>query len=417
MVSLMLTIGSISDEKVIQTVSDVVPGRPKPSLGLPMSWKPDPADSRPIYAQVKDWLRTRVAQGELVPGAAIRDQAVLAADLGISDMTVRRALIELADEGVLNRRRGKGTFVSLPTAPGAAIATRLRIAIVTPLDLTHQRSPLFYQRILQAMLRAAEDHGASISVRRDVRPYAESFAPLASARDLAGIALLGCLDPTMIEAAVATGRPTVLIDSVAPASLPDLDEVNHHDEASAHDAVAELLRLGHRRIAMLSADTASLFFAQRVAGYRLAHAEARVPVDEALVLIGVEPASTNAYAATRSLIAARPDITALFCSTDEMALGAMAALRDAGRRIPDDTSIIGFGDIGVFSSPALSSVRIPMERLGRDAVECLFQRLDDPDRPAQKRLVEPEWIPRASSGWAPLNRVEASVTPPRETRA
>ncbi|HYE05298.1 MAG TPA: GntR family transcriptional regulator [Planctomycetota bacterium] len=367
-----------------------------------MRWKPDPADSRPIYAQVKDWLRTRVAQGELAPGAAIPDQAVMAAELGISDMTVRRALIELADEGVLNRRRGKGTFVSQPTGRGA-IATRLRIAIVTPLDLTHQRSPLFYQRILQAMLRAAEDHGASINVRRDVRPYAESVAPLASAADLAGIAVLGCWDDALIEATAATGRPLVLIDSVCPASLPDLDDVNHHDRVGALEAVGELLRLGHRRIAILTSDPRSPFFAQRLDGYREAHAQAGVPVDEALIQVA-EPAAATSYVATRRLMADHDDITGWFCTTDEMAVGTMAALRDGGRRIPDDASVVGFGDIGMFSSPALSSVRIPMERLGREAVDCLFQRLDEPSRPPQKRLLDTEWMPRASSAWAPSVR-------------
>ncbi len=396
----------------------VVQTGPEPTFALPMSWKPDPADCRPIYVQVKDWLRSRVAEGELKPGDAIPDQAVLGQALAVSDMTVRRALIELAEEGVLHRRRGKGTFVSQPAGrSGGALATRLRIAIVTPLDLTHQRSPLFYQRILQAMLRAAEDHGGSISVRRDKPPFAESLAPLAASRDLAGIALLGCVEPALIEAAVATGRPTVLIDSVAPPSLPDLDEANHHDESGARDAVADLLRLGHRRIAILAPHLDSTFFVQRLAGYRRAHLEAGREVDERLVILGVDLTSTAAYATARRLIAEQPDTSALFCTTDEMAVGAMAALRDVGRRIPEDVSVVGFGDIGVFSSPVLSSVRIPMERLGRDAVECLFQRLARPDLAPQKRLVEAEWIPRASSGWGPLPPADGAAPPPREKPA
>jgi DNA-binding LacI/PurR family transcriptional regulator len=311
---------------------------------------------------------------------------------------VRRALIELADDGVLTRIRGRGTFVAGATRVAAPAG--LRIAVVSPMDISQRRATAFYQRLVQGMLGAAIEADAFIAVRRATAPYADFAATLAAEPGLRAIAIAGTIEAELIRAIAALGRAVVLVDSVPVPGLA-LDEINHDDEPGACDAVAELLRLGHRRIAALMPPPASAFFAARLAGYRRAHAEAGVAVDEALVRQDIWQSSHDGYAAARAVLAGHRGVTAFFAPTDDIAIGAIAAVRDAGRSVPADISIVGFGDVGAFSSPALSTVRMPIERLGGDAIRALVRRVAEPHAPPIRTILGCEWIPRASTAFAP----------------
>ena len=104
-----------------------------------------------------------------------------------------------------------------------------------------------------------------------------------------------------------------------------------------------------------------------------------------------------AYAAVRQLLRNDRPPTALFCTTDELALGAINAIKDRGWRVPFDMSVVGYGDLGYFSQPALSSVRIALEEMGRKAAELLRARIDRPNVPPVKIVFPSEFVARASS--------------------
>jgi hypothetical protein len=92
-----------------------------------------------------------------------------------------------------------------------------------------------------------------------------------------------------------------------------------------------------------------------------------------------------------------------------MALGATFAALEHGLKVPRDLSIIGFGDLAYFCSPALSTVRIPAEQLGLAAVQVLRERLAQPMSPLKRLLLPAEFIPRASCGSPPAASVSAAV--------
>ena len=95
-----------------------------------------------------------------------------------------------------------------------------------------------------------------------------------------------------------------------------------------------------------------------------------------------------------------PEVDAVFAANDLMAIGAMSALRIAGRRIPEDVAVIGYDDVplAAFSFPALSSIRQPATAMGQQAARLVLQALDQTANTEPEAVVYPELVVRASSG-------------------
>ena len=106
----------------------------------------------------------------------------------------------------------------------------------------------------------------------------------------------------------------------------------------------------------------------------------------------------SGYSGAQTLLALPQRPTAIFAANDAMAIGAMDAIRDAGLRIPHDVSVIGFDDTpqatGV--SPALTTIRQPLEEMGRQALQMLLTYIEDPERPFEYRELPTELVVRNS---------------------
>lgn len=173
---------------------------------------------------------------------------------------------------------------------------------------------------------------------------------------------------------VMAGRPPEGVD----AGFVDADNVG-----GARLAVAHLIAGGRRVVATVAGPADMVPGADRRAGWEKALAEAGRPADRALVAEGDFTRSGGA-AATRALLARRPGIDALFVGSDLMALGALDALREAGRRVPEDVAVVGFDDseLARTADPPLTTVRQPIEQLGTEMARLLLAQLDDDDAPA-----------------------------------
>lgn len=103
----------------------------------------------------------------------------------------------------------------------------------------------------------------------------------------------------------------------------------------------------------------------------------------------------SGYAAMRLLLGRRRNLTAVFCASDQLAIGAMRALREEGLRIPEDISILGYDDIGIAGdlTPALSTIRQPMEKIGSTSVDLLFESGDE----TRHVVYAPTLVERAST--------------------
>lgn len=178
-----------------------------------------------------------------------------------------------------------------------------------------------------------------------------------------------------------------------------------HDRA-ARLALEHLAKLGHQKIAFIKGQAFSSDTEVRWDSVRRTAEAMNLSVNARLVgqLEGESSSPQLGYEVARKLLATGSPFTALFAFNDISAIGAIHALREAGHRVPEDVSVVGFDDIqsAAFQNPALTTVRQPLREMGVIAAETLLRRIDSPAKgPYPKAItIEPELIVRASTATA-----------------
>ncbi len=196
------------------------------------------------------------------------------------------------------------------------------------------------------------------------------------------------------------GLPSALPIVVVGATedLPfDLVAVEQYDGAAR--ATRHLLSLGHTTVWHISGPRDWVDAGGRLAGWRDTLAAERREVPEA---VSGDWSARSGYQLGRRL-ARDPSVTAVFAANDAMALGLLRALHEAGRRVPEDVSVVGFDDVpeAPYFSPPLTTVRQNFAEVGRHAFDLMLARLHgDPGGPIVRRSVEPELVVRDSTGTA-----------------
>jgi DNA-binding LacI/PurR family transcriptional regulator len=188
--------------------------------------------------------------------------------------------------------------------------------------------------------------------------------------------------------------------------LPGVTNIVLDHERAAAAALEHLTKLGHRKIAYIKGQEFSSDTAVRWEAVQGAAKELGVPISERLTgqLEGESSSPELGYIVTQKIIAAGEAFTALFSFNDISAIGAIQALRESGRRVPEDVSVVGFDDIqsAAYQNPALTTVRQPLRNMGMTAAETLLQRINAPAKaPYPKEIVvEPDLVVRASTAKA-----------------
>ena len=199
---------------------------------------------------------------------------------------------------------------------------------------------------------------------------------------------------------------SVALVVVDPVNLPDTDiaSVGATNWAGGLSATEHLLELGHRRIAAIGGPHALMCTQARIDGYRAGLERAGVEPDRGLIRYG-DFKHAAGFHATRELLALPDPPTAIFAGSDQQAMGAYEAARQTGLRIPHDLSIVGFDDLPLceWLSPPLTTVRQPLEEMGRTAARTLFQLLDGEPLVSTRIELATELIVRESTA-PPANR-------------
>lgn len=196
---------------------------------------------------------------------------------------------------------------------------------------------------------------------------------------------------------LATARaPVVIIGSVPDGTR--VDNVRADSRTGVRLALDHLHELGRRRIALVNGPLDTVPGAARGAAYREALGDLDLPYDEDLVRIGDFYRADGARAVAE-LLAARPDIDALMCANDLIALGALDVLRAAGRRVPEDVAVVGMDDtdLAAASWPSLTSVSLGSAERGKAAAELLLERLQGGESDPRVVTVPPRLAVRAST--------------------
>ena len=165
----------------------------------------------------------------------------------------------------------------------------------------------------------------------------------------------------------------------------------------AIEATRYLLSLGHRRIGFITGIPEMGCAQERRVGYQEALLAAGLRYDAALVQEG-NFRQPLAYECTRRLLALPEPPTAIFAANDISAYGVMDAVRDAGLRIPDHVSVVGFDDIpsSLHSNPPLTTIRQPMREMGRLATRMLFELIENPKRGVERIDLPTELVIRST---------------------
>lgn len=343
----------------------------------------------------------------------------IAAELGVSRTTVSNAYNrpdQLTDElrtAVLELAKKRG--YSGPSAAGRMLRTGKRnaVALLFTEDLQHVfRDPdtmAFMQGVAETTTAAATGLMlVPVPVGTDV-----------SASALPMVAVDGFLiysvasDHPVIELVARTSGPVVVVDE--PEGIANAGFVGIDDERGATLSAQHLIGLGHRRIGII---TQRLGVTPRPGALDAARrAEATVRVGRrrldgaltAMAAIGIDPAAVPVWEASgndpdagrqaaRALLHHHPDVTALLCFTDQLAIGAVQAAQSMGIDVPEHLSVIGFDDTPRASTwePALSTIRQPLVDKGRIAARMLLDAIDG--KPARQQQLPIELVVRASTG-------------------
>ena len=174
--------------------------------------------------------------------------------------------------------------------------------------------------------------------------------------------------------------------------------VLNKDRQGAKEAVRQLIRMGRTAIGMLTGPNFSYSGACRLLGYSDALSEAGFSIADDF-LLHCPPTVPGGAAAADFIFQQHPELDALFCYNDLVAVGAIQASKRLGRRIPDDVAIIGFDDIYLapLVSPSLSTCRVHRDELGHQAISLLLRQIDGEQLETSVVTVEPELILRESA--------------------
>jgi DNA-binding LacI/PurR family transcriptional regulator len=189
--------------------------------------------------------------------------------------------------------------------------------------------------------------------------------------------------------------PTVMVNASIE-GLP-FPRVSCDDSAAADQAMNHLLSLGHTRIGLLMGPPDHVPSQRKIAAAQAIAAAAGAPLDKADIVHSLYSLEAGQAAATRLL---RRGVTGIVCASDPMALGAIRAVRRAGRSVPRDVSVVGFDDSALMNctDPPLTTVRQPIEPMGRMVIDLLVGQMSGGSVDNDEYFFEPELVVRGSSG-------------------
>jgi LacI family transcriptional regulator len=337
-------------------------------------------DSGPELAPVRPVTLADLAR-EAGTSASTASRAI--SGRGYVSAAVRERLLEVAD------RLG---YVPNESARTLKAKTSRVVGVVVS-DLGNQ----FYGRLAAAVEETLREADYQMVLIGD---NSESAEEVAGVRTFLAMRAPGVImTPVGTEASTLLARHGVSVVEVdRRLSKVPCDAVVIDNERGGRDATAHLLVAGHRRVALLVADTSWTSDAGRLQGYRDAHAAAGIPVDEELIVRVGFHAPDAELRIGRLLNEQRP--TAIFAANNLLAEQAWHVLRRRGLRLPADVSLVGFDDVlwmGMVS-PGITVVAQPTEELGRRAAQLLLRRLADPACPPKVERLEPSLVVRGSTG-------------------
>jgi LacI family repressor for deo operon, udp, cdd, tsx, nupC, and nupG len=329
----------------------------------------------------------------------------VAAEAGVSTATVSRVLSQPDRVAAPTRERVLEVVEALGYRPNVAARSLRTLRAAKILLTVPDISNPFFASVIHGAEAAARDAGYAVVVgdTRHDPEVEEQYADMLLRREVDGLIFLGHRLPASLAPLVGSAHAVAPIVNGCEFSADlQVPSVHIDNAAASSDAMEHLIGLGHRRIGIITGPPVSPISRDRLTG-AMAMA-ARHGLEDTLEVRVGDYSAQSAFDHTRSLV--ERDVTAIFCFSDEMAVGALSALGAAGLSCPDQVSVIGFDDLPLarFFQPAMTTIAQPKELIGRRTVELLVDILRGVEQPLRQLTLAHELIVRGST---------AAARPPR----
>lgn len=319
----------------------------------------------------------------------------------VSIATVSRVLnggVPVASEKMERIRAAIEDLNFVPHTAARTLASRRTHIIGLVLDEIGRD---FFSPLLRGIEAGTREAGYDLFIQTTRTPHATARHGLGQHNTDGLIVFIDSLNNTELIRLHKNGFPVVLMNQSPPEGL-NIPVITIENKSGAQKIVEHLIEVHHsRRIAFLQGPEGNEDSEWRERGYREALESHGIPVDERLIAKGNYD-NAQAQATIEQWLLDGMEFDAVFAGDDDSAIGAMRALKLAGRLIPRDVAVVGFDDIPFarYLSPALTTVRAPIEEVGREAVQQLV-RLISGQQAEALTLLRTELMIRESCGCNP----------------
>ncbi|MDO8683483.1 MAG: GntR family transcriptional regulator [Armatimonadota bacterium] len=349
----------------------------------------------PGYRRVKQILFQQITEGGLKPGDRIISERALAESLGISRLTVSRAIGELVNEGLLKRRHGSGTYVADWRSRTPTVKTG-HIGLVLPHTTDVPSSELI--RGVTTALRGTGYHTIFADSGNKLEQEAELLNSLRKDQ-VDGLIIMPVdhvADIPIFQEMTYSGLPFVFVDRFVPNVECDYVVTDNH--WASFQATKWLIERGHQRIAHFTIfNSKSSVVCQRLQGYFDALTHFGIPHDPDLLCPpSVYEHRVLAYKHALSYVRNLPEpATAVFAMNDTVVWSTLQAVADLGLRMPEDVEMAGFFDSGGHVGINASFLKVvqPFFEMGRTAAEILIDAINNRgEHEIQRKQLKPSLV-------------------------
>ena len=350
------------------------------------------------YSVIVDLLRKEILDGKYAAPGKFPSERELVARFGVSRPPVQRALKELKAQGYLTQRQGLGTFVTkfarnLGGAIGLIVPGFGHGEIFTP--ICRELSRLAQQAGLTLCFGScdAEDPKERARLAKELaRKYAQEHVSGVIFQPIEFVKNMESLNREVTAVFDAENIPVVLIDwDVVPSpGRSEYDLVGINNFESGRRVAAHLLEIGAKRIRFLTWNNCANSVRNRISGAR------SVVPGRGEVELTLNPKDERSV---RRVFSGRSAPDAVICGNDAMAAHLAIALREFGRRIPEDVKIVGFDDVqyATIVEPQLTTIHQPCADIARTAFKLLLERIATPNLPPRECFLNAPLMVRGST--------------------
>ena len=357
-------------------------------------------EETPKHLQVRALLTAAIRAGEFAPGEQLPSERDVAARFGVSYMTARRAITEMVEADLLERRPNIGTFVRTQGSQRLAAVT---VNLIYPFQQSS-----FSDQFLQSAIMGAQKRG-----------WHYHLVPLQTGRERSAVRALESGEPAILmtpaieeesplyEAVKAAhGRAIIIGSRVAGDEVP---VIMADDGLGMRLILAHLQNAGHRSIGFITRAPGHPIEQIRLGIWKQCSAPAMTPAqsERRVINLGARRATserTNIHMIYETMCAhlARPDldVTALICSGDSTAIATLAACRNNGYEVPAKMSVVTIGDSAAmeFHNPPATCVDVHVSRHVEAALKIIESAIQGAPNAQMLHIIEPTLIERATVG-------------------